>query len=88
MSRVARSRLFSSWSALAETSRRTVRIVPSTGLRTALKATFTPRRSAWATSPGVACSGFLASQRPSAMPRRIWLVMTPELPRAPMSERA
>ena len=28
----------------------------------------------------------LASHRPSATPRRIWLVMTPELPRAPMSE--
>ena len=61
-------------------------MVPSTGLRTALKATFTPRRNAWATSAGVACAGSLASQSPSARPRRIWLVMTPELPRAPMSE--
>ena len=61
-------------------------MVPSTGLRTALKATFTPRRNAWAMSAGVGSSWFLASHSPSAMPRRIWLVMTPELPRAPMRE--
>ena len=61
-------------------------MVPSTGLRTALKATLTPRRKAWATSAGVGSSWFFASQRPSATPRRIWLVITPELPRAPMRE--
>jgi hypothetical protein len=31
-------------------------------------------------------TGSPASRRPSATPRRIWEVMTPELPRAPMSE--
>ena len=60
-------------------------MVPATGLRTALKDTFTPLRSAAAMSAVVA-SGPLASARPSATPRRIWLVMTPELPRAPISE--
>ena len=59
-------------------------MVPSTGLRTALNATFTLRRRAEATSAVV--TGSCAQARPSAMPRRIWLVMTPELPRAPMSE--
>ena len=78
--------VFSSLSARVEMSRRTVRIVPSTGLRTALKATFTPRRQARAMSAGVGSSWFFASQRPSAMPRRICEVMTPELPRAPMRE--
>ena len=62
----------------------TVRIVPSTGLRTALKATLTLLRKATAMSSAV--TGSWAPTRPSAMPRRIWLVMTPELPRAPMSE--
>ena len=59
-------------------------MVPSTGLRTALKATFTLLRRAAATSAVV--TGSCAETRPSARPRRIWLVMTPELPRAPMSE--
>ena len=77
--------VFSSWSARSETSFRTVRIVPATGLRTALKATRTPLRRATATSDGVA-SGPSAATRPSATPRRIWLVMTPELPLAPMRE--
>ena len=54
------------------------------GLRTAWKATLTARRNAAATSE--ASTGSPASRRPSATPRRIWLVMTPELPRAPMSE--
>ncbi len=60
-------------------------MVPSTGLRTAWKATFLPWRQA-AASSGRVIGSFLASTKPSATPRRIWLVMTPELPRAPMRE--
>jgi hypothetical protein len=60
-------------------------MVPSTGLRTALKAVRRPWRMAWARSATVH-SLPLASHSPSATPRSIWLVMTPELPRAPMSE--
>ena len=59
-------------------------MVPSTGLRTAANATFTARRKALATTAESA--GPSTSARPSARPRRIWLVMTPELPRAPMRE--
>ncbi len=63
-------------------SRITVRIVPSTGLATAAYAVFEAVASAWARSrPLNRC----LPSRPSAIPRKIWLVMTPELPRAPIS---
>ena len=75
---------FSHSSALVETSRRTVRIVPSMGLRTAWKATLTARRKANAILADV--TGSSAEIRPSATPRRICEVMTPELPRAPIRE--
>ena len=75
---------FSHSSALVETSRRTVRIVPSMGLRTAWKATLTARRKAKAMLADVI--GSSAETRPSATPRRICEVMTPELPRAPIRE--
>jgi len=62
--------------------RMTVRIVPSTGLATAPYAVFAPSDRAWARSRPL---NRLFPPRPSAMPRKIWLVMTPELPRAPIS---
>ncbi len=68
--------------AAADASRMTVRIVPSTGLATALYAVFVPASSACARSRPL--NRFLP-WRPWAIPARIWLVMTPELPRAPMS---
>ena len=63
----------------------TVRIVPSTGRTTALRA----RSEAWAMA-SVRTSG-LTSAAPAAamrslMPRRSWERMTPEFPRAPMSD--
>ena len=60
----------------------TVRIVPSTGLPTAPYAVWVPRVRAFARSRPLK-RRFPA--RPSAIPRRIWLVITPELPRAPIS---
>ena len=69
--------------AAAAASRTTVRIVPSTGRRTASYAAADAELSADATARGptsTACSKVLVN------PRRIWLRITPELPRAPMSE--
>ena len=63
-------------------SRMTVRIVPSTGLATAPYAVRAPSDRAWARSSPL---NRRFPPRPSAMPRKIWLVMTPELPRAPIS---
>ena len=67
--------------AAAALSRSTVRMVPSTGLRTAWNATST----AWENAESM-LSAFTAScpTLPSHRPRRICDVMTPELPRAPM----
>ncbi len=60
----------------------TVRMVPSTGLRTAWNATSTARLNDAAIDPASKRS---QSSLPSQRPRRICEVMTPELPRAPMS---
>ena len=67
--------------AAAALSRNTVRMVPSTGLRTAWNATSTAEENA-ASMP--AASSFWPTL-PSHRPRKICEVMTPELPRAPMS---
>ena len=67
--------------AAAAMSFTTVRIVPSTGLRTAWKATSTARANA---ASIVAVETSSASAQPSHKPRRICEVMTPEFPRAPM----
>ncbi|CRH64122.1 Uncharacterised protein [Chlamydia trachomatis] len=75
----------SSLSAQSDTSFKTVRMVPSTGFLTALKATFTPFRKAFAMSSTLRTSS-VAPTRPSLIPRKIWLVITPELPRAPISD--
>ena len=69
--------------AAAQESSSTVRMVPLTGLRTAWKATATERCMAAAMASASTSS---TPSKPSHRPRRIWLVMTPELPRAPMSE--
>ena len=68
--------------AAAEASRMTVRMVPSTGFATAPYAARDPESSAFARSRPL---NVRLPLRPSAIPRRIWLVITPELPRAPMS---
>ena len=60
----------------------TVRIVPSTGLTTAPYARSAPSRSAFARSSAL---NRRRPASPSEMPRKIWDVMTPELPRAPIS---
>ena len=70
------------FTAASADSRMTVRIVPSTGLATAPYAVLAPSDRAWARSRPL---NRLLPPRPSAMPRKIWLVMTPELPRAPIS---
>ena len=70
------------FTAASADSRITVRIVPSTGLATAPYAVLAPSDRAWARSRPL---NRLLPPRPSAMPRKIWLVMTPELPRAPIS---
>ena len=69
---------------LGRASLSTVSIVPSTGLRTAWKATVAERSSA--VREQLRCRRVSAPSMPSHRPRRIWLRMTPELPRAPMSE--
>src|SRR5215207_9784924 len=62
-------------------SRMTVRIVPSTGFVTAQYAVFVPCDRAYARSSPLKRR---LPASPSDIPRKIWLVMTPELPRAPM----
>ena len=63
-------------------TRATVRMVPSLGFMTALYAVCAPARSAFTSS---AASMSSCPSRAEAMPRRIWLRITPELPRAPRS---
>ena len=63
-------------------SRNTVRMVPSTGLRTAWNATSTACAKA---ASMLAASTVSYPALPSHRPRKICEVMTPELPRAPMS---
>ena len=64
-------------------SRTTVRIVPSTGRSTASYAASAARRIAVARSAG---PSVVSGEHTSATPRRICERITPELPRAPMSE--
>ena len=71
-------------SAASAAQRTTVRIVPSTGRITAWYAASAAVRSAVVTSAAATCS---TPRNVSARPRRIWLRITPELPRAPI-ERA
>ena len=70
-------------SAASAAQRTTVRIVPSTGRITAWYAASAAVRSAVVTSAAATCS---TSRNVSARPRRIWLRITPELPRAPISD--
>ncbi len=64
------------------TARSTVIMVPGTGSATASPANRAPRESA-SRRPGPSTIGVSASA--SAMPRSSWEVITPELPRAPVS---
>ncbi len=64
-------------------SRQTVRMVPSTGRMTAASASRLAPSKASATPEAPTAP---AAPRPSARPLRIWERITPELPRAPMSD--
>ncbi len=70
-------------SAAAAVAAATVRMVPSTGRRTALYAASAPRRSASARSRASTDS---SGANTSPKDRRICDTMTPELPRAPINE--
>ncbi len=63
--------------------RTTVRMVPSTGRSTASYAASAARRRPATTSGACTTS---SGANVSARPRRIWLRITPEFPRAPMSD--
>ena len=69
--------------AIPAAARATVRIVPSIGFSTAWYAAAEAAASASATRAPVASP---ASRSVPVRPRRIWLRMTPLLPRAPMSD--
>ncbi len=70
-------------SAASAAHRTTVRIVPSTGRMTAWYAASAAVRRPVATA---AASTVASRRKISASPRRIWERITPELPRAPISD--